>query len=52
MSELISGTLISGKEALLALANGEQRELRFSLLEHLKSELLKRTDEEVEELLS
>lgn len=30
---------------------GEQRELRFSLLEHLKSELLRRTDEEVEELL-
>lgn len=31
---------------------GEQRELRFSLLEHLKSELLKLTDEYVEELLS
>lgn len=35
-----------------SLWKGEQRELRFSLLEHLKSELLKRTDEEVEELLS
>lgn len=35
-----------------SLWKGEQRELRFSLLEHLKSELLKLTDEDVEELLS
>lgn len=29
---------------------GEQRELRISLLEHMKSEILKLTDEEVEEM--
>lgn len=32
------------------LWTGEQRELRMSLLEHMKSEILKLTDEEVKEM--